>query len=595
MTSITESWNQLIQPAPQPARDTAKKTCFEIPWSLLAAIWLASATLRFLLALILTNPFIFIDELWYWQIARTFHRTGQFLLLDHDLYTPSRLYSVVISTAFVFRDPFISYVAAKMMNGLMIGAVAFPVYLLAREFLGKKECTAAALLSVAVTGGAYSGTIMAENLFYPAFMVSFWLAYRTLAGLKAKDGLLAGIAFSVSYFIKPHIMILALAYSLCVGLFALREILQRRHNPENRRLGWRRAFSLAWPLVVFALVLGIFSVPSGGGSFASRIMGGYYAATVQAAGLPAHTEHLGAALLGLLLVVAISSAFFPVFVLPMAAARLRRLDADRFWFCLLTLTTFVCLVGVITRFTLLNDPAIRIHERYIFVISPCLFICYLLFWGEWRKQSLRLAWLGVFLAAFIFWFYAPTMLSWATTSDSPAFTGFFVLSLQHRSRLLLTGIFLFFGLSAASIAAASRNLRSLVIGWMLLFCLLNAGWYTYQQRLLQKAIDEHLDPVIYLARLAKPRRVAVITDDLDMNVAFYSAFWVNAPVRFYSLHPSTYWFASRVDGLEAISKGATGEPVPDYIVASAKLALPFPAEKTFPALGVNIYRNPEQK
>ena len=186
------------------------------------------------------------------------------------------------------------------------------------------------------------------------------------------------------------------------------------------------------------------------------------------------------------------------------------------------------------------------------------------------------------------------MLSWATTSDSPAFTGFFVLSLQH-SRLLLTGMFLLFGLSAVSIAAVNRSLSSLVIGWLLSFCLLNAGWYNYQQRMLQRAINEHLDPVIYLTRQAKPRRVAVITDDLDMNVAFYSAFWVNAPVRFYSMQPSVYWFAPPVRDLEAISKGATGEPVPDYIVACSTRMLPFPVEKTFPALGVNIYRNPELK
>ncbi|PYL62600.1 MAG: hypothetical protein DMF25_11875, partial [Verrucomicrobia bacterium] len=217
MTPITETRNQRIQPAPRSTLDSAKKTLLEIPWSFLLSIWLGSAILRFLLALILTNPFIFIDELWYWQIARTFHRTGQFLLLDHDIYIPSRLYSVLLSAAFVFREPFTSYVAAKMINALLICSVVFPVYLLARELLGKKECAAALLLSVAIAGGAYSGTIMPENLFYPAFMLSFWLAYRVLAGLRTRDGLLSGIAFSVSYFIKPHIMILALSYSLCVG------------------------------------------------------------------------------------------------------------------------------------------------------------------------------------------------------------------------------------------------------------------------------------------------------------------------------------------------------------------------------------------
>ena len=388
MTPITETRNQRIQPAPRSTLDSAKKTLLEIPWSFLLSIWLGSAILRFLLALILTNPFIFIDELWYWQIARTFHRTGQFLLLDHDIYIPSRLYSVLLSAAFVFREPFTSYVAAKMINALLICSVVFPVYLLARELLGKKECAAALLLSVAIAGGAYSGTIMPENLFYPAFMLSFWLAYRVLAGLRARDGLLSGIAFSVSYFIKPHIMILALSYSLCVGLFGVREVLQRRHHPAGRTLGWRDAFPLALPLILLALTLGVVFVSSPGVSFASRIMGGYYATVVQASGVRAHTEHLGAALLGLLLALSISTAFLPVFGLPIAAAKLRQLSADRFWFCVLTLATFACLVGVITRFTLLNDPAIRVHERYIFVISPCLFICYLLFWREWQRRSL---------------------------------------------------------------------------------------------------------------------------------------------------------------------------------------------------------------
>ena len=57
---------------------------------------------------------------------------------------------------------------------------AIPAYAIARRVLPSAGRLAAAVLAVAVPSMAYTGTLMSESAFYPAFLLAAWALVRAL-------------------------------------------------------------------------------------------------------------------------------------------------------------------------------------------------------------------------------------------------------------------------------------------------------------------------------------------------------------------------------------------------------------------------------
>ncbi len=141
-------------------------------WAWLVAIVAGSAVVRALAARGMPGPFIFVDELIYSELARSFAAGGHFLVRGVPTSGYGVVYPVLVSPAYrIFDNLPSAYTAVKTINSLVMSLAAVPAYLLARRMLTKELALFAALLTVAVPSMVYTGTVMTENVFYGLFLI----------------------------------------------------------------------------------------------------------------------------------------------------------------------------------------------------------------------------------------------------------------------------------------------------------------------------------------------------------------------------------------------------------------------------------------
>jgi hypothetical protein len=141
-------------------------------WAWLVAIVAGSTVFRALAAREMPGPFIFVDELIYSELAKSFAAGGHFLVRDVPTSGYGVVYPVLISPAYrLFDNLPTAYAAVKTINSLAMSLAAVPAYLLARRMLTKELALFAALLTVAVPSMVYTGTVMTENVFYGLFLL----------------------------------------------------------------------------------------------------------------------------------------------------------------------------------------------------------------------------------------------------------------------------------------------------------------------------------------------------------------------------------------------------------------------------------------
>ena len=141
-------------------------------WAWLVAIVAGSTIFRALAARGMPGPFIFVDELIYSELAKSFASGGHFLVRDVPTSGYGVVYPVLISPAYrLFDNVPAAYAAVKTINSLVMSLAAVPAYLLARRMLRKELALLAALLTVAVPSMVYTGTVMTENVFYGLFLL----------------------------------------------------------------------------------------------------------------------------------------------------------------------------------------------------------------------------------------------------------------------------------------------------------------------------------------------------------------------------------------------------------------------------------------
>ena len=214
-------------------------------------LWLVLATLRWLAALPVRQPRIFRDELLHWQLAQSFVTHRPFLVSGEVVDYPAVLYPALLSLGLHTRDTHLAFQFAHGLNALMVSAVVFFAYALARELSDHRDALAVAALAGLAPGGGYSVFIMEENLYYPLFVASCWLCWRVLVNGRARDAAWCALALGLTYFAKPLAVPLVAAYAGVVLLWAAAEL--RSTEPVRRRLA-ALAVRLA-PVVAFGAML----------------------------------------------------------------------------------------------------------------------------------------------------------------------------------------------------------------------------------------------------------------------------------------------------------------------------------------------------
>ena len=151
------------------------------PWAWLTVIVAGSIVFRAWLGSRMPAPFIFTDELQYQENARSLAAGAGIQVRDEAFGIVSVLYPLVLAPAYLLFDSLPdAYAAARTINAVVMSLAAIPAYLIARRLLPTGLSLFAALLAVALPSLAYTGTLMSENAFYPAFLLAAWALLRAL-------------------------------------------------------------------------------------------------------------------------------------------------------------------------------------------------------------------------------------------------------------------------------------------------------------------------------------------------------------------------------------------------------------------------------
>jgi len=160
----------------------------------LLGLAVVSAVLRAILVGQVHGPFVFMDELGYERLARSFAHTGHFELFGKGGLAYSPLYPIVLSPIYALTSSLLTaYEWAKVENTVLISLSVFPMYGIAHFVLSRGRAIGVAALSLLAPLMLYSGFEMSESLAYPLCLLATWATLRAVRRPNiANDALLLG-------------------------------------------------------------------------------------------------------------------------------------------------------------------------------------------------------------------------------------------------------------------------------------------------------------------------------------------------------------------------------------------------------------------
>jgi len=265
-----------------PAAASARRLAEAVPvWLWLAILVVGSAAIRTVLAKRHPAPWIFDDELHYWRLSVNFAHTGRFFLREASGLTGvSPGYPLLIAPAsMIFNDVAHAYAAAKAINSVLMSFAAVPTYLLARHVLNRPLALLAALFAVTLPSLQYTGTIMTENAFYPAFLICALAFVRMLARPTVLRQLLALAAIVLAFLIRAQAVLFVPALVTAVGILVVVEARAAGELRAPRRLLRRLETFRATGLALVAGLVVVAGVELARGRSVGDVLGAYHDVT----------------------------------------------------------------------------------------------------------------------------------------------------------------------------------------------------------------------------------------------------------------------------------------------------------------------------
>ncbi|MBA3245888.1 MAG: glycosyltransferase family 39 protein, partial [Actinobacteria bacterium] len=330
-------------------------------WAWLAGIVAGSIVFRAWLGSRMPAPFIFTDELQYQENARSL-AAGEGIEVRGEPYgIVSVLYPLLLAPAYLLFDSLPdAYAAARAINAVVMSLAAIPAFLLARRVLPPALSLVAALLAVALPSLAYTGTLMSENAFYPAFLLAAWALLRALETPSLARQAVVLAACGVAVLVR--VQALAIVLAALTAPLLLRAIARRPLRPFLPLYGVVAGGAV---LVLAAQLARGASLNDLFGAYAVVGEGGYDVVEVLKF-LFWHVAELD-----------LYVGVFPVAAFVLLGARARSLDAGAQELVVATTALAAWTLLVVAAFA--SRFAGAIEERNMFVVAPLLLIA-LLVW-----------------------------------------------------------------------------------------------------------------------------------------------------------------------------------------------------------------------
>jgi hypothetical protein len=314
-------------------------------------------------------PILLCDEFIYAELAESFADEGKLLLRGEPSYQ-SLLYPVLLAPAWLASSVETTYELAKAINAALLTAAAVPVYVWSRRLMSRGWALLAPALTLLMPAQLYSGLLLTESAFLPAFLLATYAVARAIELPTGRRQLLALAAIALACGVRIQGLVLLVILPTAV---LAAEVLDARIAPPGRRFS-RERLSRWWPtaalLVVAASVYVIAqlargtSFSEGFGSYQDVVTRGYSLEEGWRFGrlhLAALAISVGLVPLSALIVLATRAVTDPLQVNVQQRALLVVVTASAFWLSVE--------VGLF-----LSEFGGSIAERYIFHVAPLLFL-----------------------------------------------------------------------------------------------------------------------------------------------------------------------------------------------------------------------------
>ena len=282
-------------------------------------------------------------------------------------------YSTLVAPAWLASAMNVTYGLAKAINVALMTLAAVPVYLWARRLVRPLLALVAAALTLMLPAQLYSGLLLTENAFFPAFLFALCAVAFALERPTVRRQLLAIGVVALPMVFRAQGLVLFAIFPLSILMFAAF---------EARSAGSARSFVDAvrsfWPSIAIIGVLPVLYVaPKLATGEAGEFLGAYAGVAKERYewGDVVHWVYVHAAELSLVLGVAPLAAFLLLVAL-MLGKRYAATRAERA-FVAVGLTASLLLLLQVSAYS--SRFSLRIEERNLFYIQP-LFLLALVVW-----------------------------------------------------------------------------------------------------------------------------------------------------------------------------------------------------------------------
>ena len=180
-----------------------------LPPALLLLVAVA-VVLRAFAALAVAGPWLAPDEMAYVLLGQGFWHHADLAVLGGPSEFTSALYPALAGLP-LLGGLHGGYAALRVLQAGAMCSTGIVVYLWTRSLARPKWALAAAALTVALPGGVYAGTLVAETLFVPLATLGGWLAMRALTDPTRRNQALLVLALVACALTRGEANMLALA------------------------------------------------------------------------------------------------------------------------------------------------------------------------------------------------------------------------------------------------------------------------------------------------------------------------------------------------------------------------------------------------
>jgi hypothetical protein len=342
----------------------------------LAALLVLSLAVRLWLARLIATPWIMTDELSYSELAKSLASSGHLLIRGAPTHLVSFGYPAAIAPAWWLHPMSTTYFVAKTINVVLATATAVPLFLWARRLVSSLHAVIAVALMLLMPAMTYTGMLMTENAFLPAFVLASYAIALALERPTIVRQSLAFAAILLATFFRLQGLVLLAVLPLAILLRVVFELrAAARPRPLNFAAAELRRYWLSGALLLGGVALYALWEVAHGRALSSGL--GTYEVVTHGSYSFEHVRHwalLHVEELPLLVGVLPASALLLLLIRALGRGGTRS-DAER---AFLAVSVAAIPFVVVEAAAYASRFSVRVEERYMFFLTPLFLLGFVL-------------------------------------------------------------------------------------------------------------------------------------------------------------------------------------------------------------------------